>query len=170
MPAFFVDNDNNFWLDGMQLDETSTFINDATLTLSMGREDITGEITGATNASPIVITSAAHGRTNGETVVISHVEGNRAANGTWVVASATTNTFALTGSTGDGAYTEGGDWYLGMTGGTSLDMEYLAASNGRYKAVLPRTAEAIAGEKYRAPDGSWRTRTDAAPIRDSRCI
>ena len=25
------------------------------------------------------------------------------------------------------------------------------------------------GEKYRAPDGSWQTRTDAAPIRDSRC-
>ncbi|MEW4466622.1 YdbL family protein [Parasphingorhabdus sp. JC815] len=26
-----------------------------------------------------------------------------------------------------------------------------------------------AGEKYQAPDGSWQTRTEAAPIRDSRC-
>ncbi|MDP5104386.1 MAG: YdbL family protein [Erythrobacter sp.] len=25
------------------------------------------------------------------------------------------------------------------------------------------------GEKYRAPDGTWMTRTDAAPIRDPRC-
>lgn len=25
------------------------------------------------------------------------------------------------------------------------------------------------GEKYRAPDGSWQTRTDAPPIRDARC-
>ena len=26
-----------------------------------------------------------------------------------------------------------------------------------------------AGEKYQAPDGSWKTRTAAAPTRDSRC-
>ncbi len=25
------------------------------------------------------------------------------------------------------------------------------------------------GEKYQAPDGSWQTRTAAAPLRDSRC-
>lgn len=25
------------------------------------------------------------------------------------------------------------------------------------------------GEKYRAPDGSWQTRTNAPPIRDARC-
>ena len=25
------------------------------------------------------------------------------------------------------------------------------------------------GEKYQAPDGSWQTRTDAPPLRDSRC-
>lgn len=31
-------------------------------------------------------------------------------------------------------------------------------------------ARTTPGEKYRAPDGTWRTRTDAAPIRDSRCI
>lgn len=30
-------------------------------------------------------------------------------------------------------------------------------------------ARTTPGEKYRAPDGSWQTRTEAAPIRDSRC-
>lgn len=30
-------------------------------------------------------------------------------------------------------------------------------------------ARTTPGEKYRAPDGSWETRTEAAPIRDSRC-
>jgi uncharacterized protein len=30
-------------------------------------------------------------------------------------------------------------------------------------------ARTVAGEKYRAPDGAWQTRTDAAPIRDARC-
>ena len=27
----------------------------------------------------------------------------------------------------------------------------------------------VAGEKYRAPDGTWQTRTNGAPVRDSRC-
>jgi uncharacterized protein len=31
-------------------------------------------------------------------------------------------------------------------------------------------AETAPGERYRAPDGTWQTRTSAAPIRDSRCI
>lgn len=30
-------------------------------------------------------------------------------------------------------------------------------------------AATVAGEKYQAPDGSWQTRTAAAPLRDSRC-
>ncbi len=30
-------------------------------------------------------------------------------------------------------------------------------------------ARTVAGEKYRAPDGSWQTRTAAPPIRDPRC-
>src|SRR5260370_808047 len=62
-------------------------------------------ITGATNASPIVITCHAHGLSNGQTVQIDRVAGNWAANGAWVVAGVTTNTFALVSSTGNGAYT-----------------------------------------------------------------
>lgn len=30
-------------------------------------------------------------------------------------------------------------------------------------------ARTTAGEKYRAPDGSWQTRSSSAPIRDPRC-
>ncbi len=30
-------------------------------------------------------------------------------------------------------------------------------------------ARTVSGEKYRAPDGSWQTRTSAPPIRDARC-
>jgi len=70
-------------------------------------------ITGATNATPIVITSAAHGFSNGDLVTIAGVLGNTNANGTHKVASASTNTFALTDSggsniAGNGTYTSGG--------------------------------------------------------------
>jgi uncharacterized protein len=31
-------------------------------------------------------------------------------------------------------------------------------------------ARTVPGEKYRAPDGTWQTRTTAAPMRDARCL
>jgi len=72
-------------------------------------------ITGATNASPIVITSTAHGFANNDIVVVRGVGGNTAANGTWQIANVAANTFELKtltfqnlNSTGNAAYTSGG--------------------------------------------------------------
>ncbi len=65
-------------------------------------------ISGATNASPIVITSAANTFATGDQVAISGVGGNTAANGLWVVTVTNSTTFSLNGSTGNGAYTSGG--------------------------------------------------------------
>lgn len=66
-------------------------------------------VTGATNASPIVVTtSAAHGLTTGQTVYIGSVAGNTAANGSFVATVVSATTFSLGGSTGNGAYTSGG--------------------------------------------------------------
>lgn len=77
---------------------------------------ITGTITGATNATPIVITtSAAHGLVDGDVVTISSVGGNTNANGTYYIDQQSTTTFALytdaaltTGRAGNAAYTSGG--------------------------------------------------------------
>jgi hypothetical protein len=74
-------------------------------------------VTGATNASPIVVTSAAHGFTNGMVVTIDSVEGNTNSNGDWVVTDATTDTFKLyttagVASSGNSAYTTGGSIVL----------------------------------------------------------
>lgn len=70
-------------------------------------------ITDATNASPIVVTSAGHGFKDNMIVNIASVGGNTNANGTWCVTNATANTFELysnTGvaSSGNSAYTTGG--------------------------------------------------------------
>jgi hypothetical protein len=81
----------------------------------------TGSITGATNATPIVITSNGHGLSNNDMVAIANVGGNTAANGIWSVDNVTANTFELEGSTGSGAYTSGGTWYkLNETRATAL--------------------------------------------------
>ncbi|MDD4904955.1 MAG: G8 domain-containing protein [Methylobacter tundripaludum] len=69
-------------------------------------------ITGASNASPIVITSA-NAPPTGTEVVITGVGGNTNANGTWTVKNTGANTFSLKNSTGNGAYTSGsGVWSI----------------------------------------------------------
>lgn len=68
----------------------------------------TKTISGATNASPIVITCTGHGYSTGDTVVIASILGNLEANGTWEITVIDTNTFSLNGSTGSGAWTSGG--------------------------------------------------------------
>jgi hypothetical protein len=69
-----------------------------------------GSVTGATNASPISITSASHGLTTGTRVTITGVLGNTAANGTFNVTVVDANTFTLDSSSGNGPYTSGGTW------------------------------------------------------------
>lgn len=70
-------------------------------------------ITGATNATPVVVTVAAHGYETGDTVYIAGVLGNTAANGYRIVEVTGVNTFAITDLdgidvAGSGAYTAGG--------------------------------------------------------------
>jgi hypothetical protein len=68
----------------------------------------TGNITNATNASPIVITSNGHKLNTGDQVYITGVGGNTNANGLWTVTFNDINSFKLNGSSGNGAYTSGG--------------------------------------------------------------
>ena len=73
--------------------------------------DLNGAITGASNTSPIVITTSSTVQLqNGMQVTISGVTGNTAANGTYTVSGVGGTTFNLVGSTGNGAYVSGGTW------------------------------------------------------------
>jgi hypothetical protein len=71
----------------------------------------TGTITAVSGTGlPITITSANNNLQNGQYVTITGVKGNTAANGTFMIQDATTNTFELVGATGNGNYTGGGTW------------------------------------------------------------
>lgn len=91
------------------LSDTIKFALGRASALSVGKT-----ITGATNATPIVITSTAHGFTTGDWVAIWNVGGNTNANGIFRVGTTAANTFELldpiTGASiaGSGAYTSGG--------------------------------------------------------------
>jgi hypothetical protein len=83
-----------------------------------------GSLTGATNASPIVVTTSAPVPSNGTQVTVAGVLGNTAANGTWPVSSSnpSAGTFALQGTTGNGNFLPAaGTWTIsGMNTITGL--------------------------------------------------
>lgn len=102
---------NNFTLNGSAGNGTASF---SACTTSGGSAKT---VTGATNTSPITITtSAAHGYATGNIVTIASVGGNTNANGTWFITVMSSTTFNLNGSTGNGAYTSGGTSTLTSNG------------------------------------------------------
>jgi len=89
-----------------------------------------------------------------------------------------------------GAVGEGSDGYLGYPAEASPNVRALAEDiNIKRRALYAQKAaeqhatvedyafttacrliaQTARGEKYQAPDGSWRIRTEAPPLRDSRC-
>lgn len=65
-------------------------------------------ITGATHATPIVVTAAGHGLVDGAVVTIAGVGGNTVANGTHVAHVLSSSTFELVGTIAAADYTTGG--------------------------------------------------------------
>ncbi len=72
---------------------------------------LVNDITGATNANPIVITCPAHGYSNGNKVFISGVGGNTNANGGYTITTVDADHFRLNGRSGNASYTGGGQVY-----------------------------------------------------------
>jgi hypothetical protein len=73
---------------------------------------VNGAVTGASNTTPITITTGStSGLLNGMTVQIGGVAGNTAANGVFTVSGVTGTTFILNGSSGNGTFSgSGGTW------------------------------------------------------------
>jgi hypothetical protein len=100
----------------------------------MANATMGGTISNATNANPIVITSANHGLSTGQKVVISGVSGNTAANGTFTITKVDNDRFSLNGSTGNGAYTGGGTWVLTdtITGATGAGVSPIVITSANH--------------------------------------
>ena len=87
------------------------------------RYDDPKAVTGATAASPVVVTAPAHGFSNGDRVRISGVKGMTALNGgVFAVAAATADTFALTDRE-TGAAVDGTSFETYAAGGTVRRLE-----------------------------------------------
>lgn len=88
-----------------------------------------GSITGATNATPIVITSTAHGLSTGHTVVNASIGGNTNANGRFVITVVDADHFSLDDSEGNANYTSGGTWTRAVGGSAKAEPEWYIRNN-----------------------------------------
>lgn len=78
-------------------------------------------ITGATNASPVVV-AGSHSFNTGDSVTIIGVLGNTAINGNWVVTKVDSTHFSADGSVGNGTYASGGTAYHALYSALELSV------------------------------------------------
>ncbi len=104
----------------------------------------TGVITGASNASPIVITTNSTALlATGLTVTISGVGGNTAANGTFTITVLNATTFQLNGSMGNGTYTSGGHWALAARAATFWTFQEFASAPNVWSVEMAEITVAL---------------------------
>lgn len=92
-----------------------------------------GTVTNATNTTPIQLTLtpvSSNPVAVGQSITVSGVNGNTGANGTFILSA--TNPPTLTGSVGNGAYTNGGVW----------------KTTGLYKVTITSTQGMTPGQTY----------------------
>ncbi len=113
--------------------------NDVALFASLTNGSAAGVITGATAATPPVVTTAeAHGLVTGDKVVIRGVVGVYEANGKHTVTVLTTTTFSLDGIVGTGAYAALGtpQVFKCLSGLDAIAFTVVAGQPGQYTALL----------------------------------
>lgn len=133
--VLFIGNDTDISIQPFVDASTGLAIDDADLFFTVCEAGVTGVITGATNATPIVITSANHGLSDNDYVGIVGVGGNTAARGTFQITYIDANSFSLDSSVGNGAFTRGGRWYKALTDSIARAVE-MPLSGTQYLGVL----------------------------------
>ena len=122
-------------------------------------------VTGATNASPIVLTLnsgvTAHHFAAGNVIHCFGVQGNTAANGNFTIASTTTFTVTLTGTTGNGTFSGNGACYT-TTPAARKGYFFMGTSNGNAAQLMWINTDQIPAEvRYlgiaRFTQGGWAT-------------
>ncbi|MGH9180847.1 MAG: ubiquitin-activating E1 FCCH domain-containing protein, partial [Acidimicrobiales bacterium] len=106
-------------------------------------------VTAAANATPIALTTAAHGLATGDRVAIAEVAGTTAANGTWTVTVTSPTTFTLDGSVGNGVYTGSGYVAFCLPGSPNCTAAPTRTDRSRYQSVAG-PADRVAGGQMAA--------------------
>lgn len=112
-------------------------------------------IAGATNATPIVVTTTTpHLLTRDATVYISGVTGNTAANDFWTITPIDASSFSLQGSVGNGDYVNGGTAQTALIGGRILLGRWWVQQNQTAPRIvmIPIDADGLPRDQYAMTD------------------
>ncbi len=145
--TLFIGNDVDLSVSPFTDASTDEAIEDAELFATVCDAAETGLVQGATNAAPIVITSTGHGLITGDYVNVFGVGGNTAARGTWQITRIDDNTFSLDDSSGNAAWTRGGQWYRALDDDQARDIP-LAYDGLQYLGILSGDIGLIDGKTY----------------------
>ncbi|MBX3451025.1 MAG: hypothetical protein KF777_15780 [Planctomycetaceae bacterium] len=133
----YAGNEFAIYVSDLRLERTLERVTDAELRASIVslEEGEYGKITAATDATPIVVTTAQnHGLESGARVTIVKTNGNTAAIGSWEISSAAAATFTLEDSAGSGAYLgDDADWFLQIA--DTIPLTHLGT--GTYRGIVP---------------------------------
>jgi len=128
-------------------------------------------ITGATNASPIVISTGALSCTPavGDYVIVSGVRGNLGANNTWRVKASTSTSVTLQASVGSGTYTAATGNMMPVSGSCDVITQWALGSSSHYKACAGGgdTCRVLAVDYLAFPDPSDPTDAGVGPASDA---
>lgn len=135
-----IGNDNDVLIRPFQEAFSGDVLTSAEIYCTVGEYATRQNVIGATNATPIVITTeAAHGLTTGDFAVVLGVGGNGAAKGTWEVTVISPTQFSLDTSVGDGDYTDGGQCFKALDDPAAREIEIESVGDGQYRGVIPGT-------------------------------
>lgn len=147
--SLYIGNDTDLIVEPFVDASHGIAIDDAELRVTICHADRTGLVTGATNATPIVITSQnAHGLTTGDVVCLVGVGGNTASRGTFTATVISPTTFSLDDSTGNGDWTRGGRWYRAIDDPDGQEIPLLL-DGSRYLGVVPGEIGLIERSSYK---------------------
>ena len=130
-----------YWAYTRFIDEFDNPSNLSPISAEFDATGTTGTISNVTNATPIVITSYAHGLLNGAWVKITGVGGITGVNDTWQITVVDVDNFSLDLSSGDGIteYTGGGTWVSGVSTITYTDVPVPLEAKVRRRQILRNT-------------------------------
>ena len=133
-----IGNANTYFLNDFRNALTGSLESDVEAYLSICETPPTDgagwKVKGASNHTPIVITSEDHGLTTGDQITIVNVGDNRGAHGTFTVTVIDADSFSLNSSAGVAAWTRGGQFYRCIQDAAGLSFDL--TGSGQYQCTV----------------------------------
>ena len=140
-----IESDNIVTWTGLKDAETGSYINDATVAMSLFSQTTispnAAKVAVDKGGGKVGIPSDAHGLVSGDYIRIISTKNY---NGEYTVdAATTTNEIVITATYVAETFLGTEEIYVGITNGTNLSLSYVAGSDGIYKGNLPDTLKGI---------------------------